>query len=89
MAAIQDGPTVHFGATGYQDFTQHGDEKRKAAYLLHEARENWTLKGVESAGFWARWLLWNKHSLRASVADIQQRFTNLSVSLPTSALAAA
>ena len=78
MAAIQDGPTVHFGATGYQDFTQHGDEKRKAAYLLrHEARENWTLKG-----FWARWLLWNKPSPRASVADIQQRFTNLSVSSP-------
>ena len=80
MAAIQDGPTVHFGES----------EKHMAAYLLrHKARETWTMKGVESAGFWARWLLWNKHSLRASVADIQQRFTNLSVSLPTSALAAA
>ena len=83
MAAIEDGPTVHFGATGYQDFTQHGDEKRKAAYLArHEARETWTLQGVESAGFWARWMLWNKRSLRASAADIQRRFTNLSVSSP-------
>ena len=57
MAALENGPTVHFGATGYQDFTSHGDEDRKAAYLLrHESRENWTLKGVDSAGFWARWL---------------------------------
>ena len=52
MAAIEDGPTIHFGATGYQDYTQHGDETRKAAYLQrHEARETWTLQGVESAGF--------------------------------------
>ena len=80
MAAIENGPTVHFGATGYQDFTQHGDEERKAAYLLrHESKENWTLKGVESAGFWARCLLWNKPSLRASAADVRRRFTNLSV----------
>ena len=53
MAAIEDGPTVHFGATGYEDYTQHGDEKRKASYLArHEARETWTLQGVGSAGFW-------------------------------------
>ena len=83
MAAIEDGPTVHFGATGYQDYTQHGDETRKAAYLQrHEARETWTLQGVESAGFWARWMLWNKRSLRASAADIQRRFTTLSVLAP-------
>ena len=83
MAAIEDGPTVHFGATGYQDYTTHGDEKRKAAYLSrHEAKETWTLQGVESAGFWARWMLWNKRSLRASAADIQRRFTTLSVSAP-------
>ena len=80
MAAIENGPTVHFGATGYQDFTQHGDVDRKAAYLLrHESRENWTLKGVESAGFWSRYMLWNKPSLRASAADVRRRFTNLSV----------
>ena len=80
MAAIEDGPTVHFGATGYQDFTQHGDETRKASYLArHKAREDWTLQGVESAGFWARWILWNKTSLAASIADLNRRFTSLSV----------
>ena len=80
MAAIEGGATVHFGAVGYQDFTQHGDEKRKAAYLSrHEAKETWTLQGVESAGFWARWLLWNKPSLAASIADVNRRFKSLSL----------
>ena len=74
--------TVHFGATGYVDFTSHGDEKRKAAYLArHRTNEDWTLSGVETAGFWARWLLWNKPSLSASIADVNRRFSSLNVSL--------
>ena len=80
MAAIENGPTVHFGATGYQDFTQHGDETRKASYLArHKAREDWTLAGAQTAGFYARWLLWNKTSLAASIADLNRRFPSLSV----------
>ena len=80
MAELSGGPTVHFGATGYQDFTQHGDEERKASYLArHKARENWTLQGVESAGFWARWILWNKPSLAESIAHINRRFKSLNV----------
>ena len=80
MAAIKNGPTVHFGATGYQDFTQHGDEERKASYLArHKAREDWTLAGAQTAGFYARWLLWNKTSLAASIADLNRRFPSLSL----------
>ena len=80
MAAVENGPTVHFGVTGYQDFTQHGDEERKASYLArHKAREDWTLEGAQTAGFYARWLLWNKTSLAASIADLNRRFTSLSV----------
>ena len=80
MTALENGPIVHFGATGYQDFTEHGDEKRKASYLArHEARETWTLQGIKSAGFWARWILWNKRSLTASIADVNKRFGSLHV----------
>ena len=74
--------TVHFGATGYEDFTTSKDEKRKASYLArHKAREDWTLAGVETAGFWARRILWNKPSITASIRDINQRFKSLSVSM--------
>ena len=81
MAKVGD-KTVHFGATGYQDFTTSKDEKRKASYLArHKTNEDWTLGGVETAGWWARWLLWNKPSLSASIADVNRRFSSLNVSL--------
>ena len=74
--------TVHFGATGYQDFTTSKDEKRKASYLArHRTSEDWSLSGVGSAGFWARWLLWNQPSITASIRDINQRFKSLSVKM--------
>jgi hypothetical protein len=81
MAEVNN-KTIHFGATGYEDFTTSKDEKRKASYLArHKTSEDWTLSGIDSAGFWARWLLWNRPSITASIRDINQRFTSLSVSL--------
>ena len=81
MAKVNN-KTVHFGATGYEDFTTSKDEKRKASYLArHKTSEDWTLAGVDTAGFWARWLIWNKPSITASIRDINQRFSTLSVSL--------
>ena len=67
--------SVKFGATGYDDYTTHKDEERKNSYISrHKARENWTKSGVDTAGFWSRWLLWNKPSYRDSLADIKSRF---------------
>ena len=72
--------TVNFGAKGYGDFTTHNDEKRKASYLArHKPTEDWTLSGVDTAGFWARWLLWNRQSISASIQDINSRFKSLKV----------
>ena len=70
-----DGKTIHFGQKGADDFTTHGEEKRKASYLArHKPQENWTKNGIDTAGFWSRWLLWNKKSIRDSVEDIRSRF---------------
>ena len=81
MAEVNN-KTIHFGATGYEDFTTSKDEKRKASYLArHKTSEDWVLSGIDSAGFWARWLLWNKPSITASIRDINQRFSTLSVSM--------
>ena len=67
--------TVKFGATGYEDFTTHKDEARKASYISrHRSRENWTKSGVDTPGFWSRWLLWNLPTIAASLADIKKRF---------------
>jgi hypothetical protein len=67
------GRVVHFGAKGYSDFTKHHDEERKIRYLRrHKPTENW--RNPKSAGFWSRWLLWNKPTIKQSITDIQRRF---------------
>lgn len=73
---ISDGTkTVHFGAFGYSDFTIHKDPKRMERYLArHKPREDWTRSGMDTAGFWSRWVLWNKPSLKSSIRDVEDRF---------------
>jgi len=68
--------TIHFGSAGMSDFTKHRDEARKKRYLdRHRARENWDVP--DTAGSLSRWILWNKKTLRESIADYKKRF-NLS-----------
>lgn len=66
--------SVKFGAVGYSDFTIHKDEARKQRYLdRHKGMgENWNKP--DTAGALARWVLWNKPTLKASIDDFKQRF---------------
>ena len=51
--------TIHFGATGYSDYTQHKDKERRARYIArHQKRENFN--DPFSAGFWAKKILWGE-----------------------------
>lgn len=87
--ANEAGWAVHFGAAGYEDYTQHGDAARMRRYLVrHRRRESWGISGVRTAGFWARWLLWNRPSLRASVRDMHRRFPSLRITLARGAAGA-
>lgn len=66
--------TVHFGAKGYQDFTMHKNENRKRLYIQrHQNNEDWN--NVKTAGFWSRWLLWNKPTIQESIHDIEKKFS--------------
>jgi len=65
--------TIHFGDPRYEDYTMHHNEQRKLNYLQrHESREDWN--NYEKAGFWSRWLLWNKPTIEESMRDIEKRF---------------
>ena len=67
--------TVHFGADGYSDYTIHKDPERKQRYInRHKAKENWGKSGINTAGFWSRWILWNLPSLTGSINDTKKRF---------------
>jgi hypothetical protein len=73
VAKFDDGTQTHFGAAGYEDFTTTGDEDRKQRYLdRHRANESWN--DFKSAGSLARWILWNKPTLSASIKDFKNRF---------------
>lgn len=67
---------VAFGRRGYEDYTIHKDYERMRRYVArHEnGRENHGKSGVRTAGFWARWLLWGKPSLRESAIAITKKF---------------
>lgn len=69
-----DGPVVHFGQHGAPDFTTHHDVARQIDYLRrHRAHEDWTRAGVNTPGFWARWLLWSRPSKREAVKYIERK----------------
>ena len=73
----KDGRVVtHFGQPGAFTYADGAPQAKKDAYLARHSKNNerWTKKGINSAGFWARWMLWNKRSLRASASDIRARF---------------
>ena len=64
---------IHFGARGMSDYTKHRDKARKDRYLKrHRANENWN--NLMSAGALSRWVLWNKQTRKASIADYKRRF---------------
>ncbi len=70
-----DGVRVHFGQRGAPDFTTTGDTERRSRYIArHRKRENWGKSGKKTAGFWARWLLWNKKTISASKKDITKKY---------------
>ena len=65
--------TTHFGAKNYSDYTIHKDPARKQRYLdRHRKNENWN--DPTSAGSLSTYILWNKTSLRASIADYKRKF---------------
>ena len=71
----KSGKKVYFGAAGYSDFTKHKDEARRKRYIeRHEKNEDWTKSGIDTAGWWSRWLLWNKPTIKESYEDIKKRF---------------
>ena len=65
--------TIHFGASGYQDYTQHHDESRKDKYLArHRSSESWN--NPQTAGSLSRWLLWDTTSFSKNVSNFKRRF---------------
>ena len=73
MAVFDDGTTTHFGFKGSSTYIDHNDDKKKDAYIArHKVNENWN--DPKTAGALARYILWNKKTLKESIADYKKRF---------------
>ena len=67
--------TIHFGDDRYEDYTQHGNKMRRSLYTTrHKKNEDWTKKGINTAGFWSRWLTWEKPTIKGSIKNIEDKF---------------
>lgn len=70
-AHFPDGHRVSFGAIGYEDYTIHHDKERMLRYLTrHQRRENWS--DPYTAGFWSRWLLWSKPTMKEAIKETEK-----------------
>ena len=67
---------TYFGAAGMTDYTKDSKmtrDARKKRYLArHSSREDWS--DPTTAGALSRWILWNKPTVSASLADFRRRF---------------
>lgn len=85
---IIDGKKTHFGQLGAEDYTQHKDSERMKRYVVRhggnkadsERREKWNIDGLQTAGFWSRWLLWSRPDFQEAINYMNKKF-NLSISL--------
>jgi hypothetical protein len=76
LATFKDGTKIHFGQDGGSTYIDHGDEKKREAYIARHGgggRENW--KSPYNAGALSRWILWGPHKqLEANVGFFKSMF---------------
>ena len=81
-ARIDCTKTVSFGEKGASDYTKHKDKDRKIDIQTDIKHiENWNVSGAKAAGFYSRWVTWNKPTLKASIDDISKKFKNPNVKM--------
>jgi len=79
----EQGKKVHFGSRPNKDYTiyykEEGKDKAdqmKKAYIARHSKlnEDWTKEGIDTAGWWSYYLLWNLPTIEESYRYIKKRF---------------
>jgi len=72
---IMNGMKHNFGLKGGKTFIDGRTEKERLNYLArHKVNENWEKSGIHTAGFWSRWILWNKPTIEQSIKNVEKKF---------------
>lgn len=81
---VKYGKLIYFGQAGYRDYIIMSEDKKlgkiddnvdkvKEIYInRHSKSEHWD--DPSTAGFWSRWISWNKPTLNECIADIREQF---------------
>ena len=82
--AVLGNKSINFGAAGYSDYTIHKNPERKELYIQrHKKNEDWTKSGIDTAGYYSRWVLWNKKTLPDSIDNMNKKYKNIHFKLLT------
>jgi len=81
-AKFGDGTTTDFGATGYSDYTKHKDKERRDNYIARHKSDLET-DDPRRAGYLSMFILWNRPTLKASIADYRRRLKSGDWKVPT------
>jgi hypothetical protein len=66
--------TTHFDLDTGSTYIDHKDEGKKKAYIARHSKNNENWNDYQSAGGLARWILWNKTTLKDSIDDYKKKF---------------
>lgn len=65
---------VSFGDPTAEQYPIHKDEARRKEYIArHKKRENWTISGLTTSGFWSRWLLWESKTIKDAINKLSNK----------------
>ncbi|EKX42828.1 hypothetical protein GUITHDRAFT_73602 [Guillardia theta CCMP2712] len=65
--------TIQFGASGYEDYTDHKNDERKERYLQrHRSSEDWNNPATPGAA--ARYVLWSAKSVSQGFQNYLNNF---------------
>jgi len=56
------------------DETNPSEVKRCMLRVTKSDKENWRRDGIDTAGFWSRWLLWSHPTISGATKIIEEKF---------------
>lgn len=65
------GPVIHFGDSGYQDYTQHKDASRKDRYHIRHAKDS---TRFNTPGELSRVILWSAPSIEQGIKNYEEKY---------------
>ena len=80
-AVIDGKKTIHFGASGYQDFTTHNDPKRRDNYIARTSKQDHSKQNIASPAWMSRFILWEKPTLKGAVESANEKYKDINTKL--------